>query len=48
MTDPADDAVVYVIEFDEGIKGVLINAYNAYAHSPSPDIVKKLRTITFL
>lgn len=48
MTDPADSAVVYAIVADNGIKGVLVNAYGVYADSLSSDMVKKLRTISVL
>jgi hypothetical protein len=43
MTDPADSAVVYAIESDNGLKGVMVNAYGVYADSMSADMIAKLR-----
>ena len=31
QSDPADNAIMYVIETDDGVKGTLIDAYGAYA-----------------
>jgi len=31
QSDPADNAIMYVIETDDGVKGSLIDAYGAYA-----------------
>lgn len=31
LSDPADSAIMYVIETTDGVKGVLIDAYGAYA-----------------
>ncbi len=31
QSDPADNAIMYVIETDDGVKGVLIDAYGTYA-----------------
>ncbi len=45
MTDPADSSVVYAIESDHGVKGVLVNAYGVYADSLSSDMITKLRTV---
>lgn len=45
-TDPADNSVVYAIESDQGIKGVLVNAYGVYADSISADMINKLRTVS--
>jgi hypothetical protein len=44
-TDPADNSVVYAIESDQGLKGVLVNAYGVYADSLSADMINKLRTV---
>lgn len=30
-SDPADNAIMYVIDTSDGIKGILIDAYGAYA-----------------
>ena len=48
MTDPADNAILYAIKSDAGVKGVLVNAYGFYADTISADMVNKLRTITNL
>lgn len=45
-SDPADNSVVYAIESDRGLKGVLVNAYGVYADSLSADMINKLRTVT--
>ena len=31
ISDPADNSIMYVIETKDGVKGVLIDAYGAYA-----------------
>ena len=31
QSDPADNAIMYVIETSDGLKGILIDAYGAYA-----------------
>jgi hypothetical protein len=45
MTDLADSSVVYAIESDNGVKGVLVNAYGVYADTLSADMINKLRTV---
>lgn len=43
-SDPADSSIVYAIESKSGnIKGVLINAYGAYADIVSTEIIAKLQ-----
>ncbi len=42
MTNPGDSSVVYAIESKEGVKGVLVDAYGAYAEALSPEMAKKL------
>jgi len=42
-TDPSDEAVVYAIESNSGMKGVLVNGYGISAEEMSDDIAKKLR-----
>jgi hypothetical protein len=37
ITDPADMAVLYVIETDDGAKGTLVDAYGTYS---DPDVAK--------
>lgn len=41
-TDPADQAVVYAIESNDGIKGILVNGYGIYSDSLKDEMVKKL------
>jgi len=31
QSDPADNAIMYVVETTDGVKGILIDAYGAYA-----------------
>lgn len=42
MTNPDDSSVVYAIESDQGVKGVLVNAYGVYADTASDELVAKL------
>jgi hypothetical protein len=42
-TDPADGSVVYAIESNKGLKGVLINGYGIYSDSMSDQMVAKLK-----
>lgn len=43
MSDPEDNSVVYAIESLDGkFKGVLVNAYGAYAERASSDMIRKL------
>lgn len=42
-TDPADMAVVYAIEGKDGTRGVLIDAYGAYADADVGEILKKIK-----
>lgn len=41
-TDPADEASVYAIQSNTGIKGVLVTSYGAYAETVSSKILRKL------
>jgi hypothetical protein len=41
-TDPADEAVVYGIESNNGQKGVLVNGYGISAESMGDEMAKKL------
>jgi hypothetical protein len=44
MTDPGDSAVIYAISSPVGnLKGVLIDAYGAYAENVSPELLSKLK-----
>ena len=41
-TDPADAAIVYAIEGNNGSKGVLVNAYGVYSDAGSDALMEKL------
>ncbi|BDD12343.1 hypothetical protein FUAX_47750 (plasmid) [Fulvitalea axinellae] len=43
MSSTDDNCVVYGIEGKDGLKGVLVTAYGAYADSISENMVKKFR-----
>ncbi len=45
-SDPADEAVVYAIESNNGMKGVLVNGYGYQSETMSDKIAKKLRMET--
>lgn len=42
-TDPADEATVYGIESNSGIRGVLVTGYGASGDMMTEDILEKLR-----
>ena len=42
-SDPADEAVVYAIESNSGMKGILVNAFGVYADTMSDEMIKKLK-----
>jgi hypothetical protein len=41
-TDPGDESVVYAIESDQGVKGLLVSAYGAYSEPLSEELMHKL------
>ena len=43
MTSPDDSEVLFAISSTRGIKGLLIDAYGAYAESLSPAMIGKLK-----
>jgi hypothetical protein len=43
MSYPGDNSVVYAISSSQGIKGVLVDAYGAYAEAITPEMAQKLR-----
>jgi len=43
ISNPDDNAVLYAIESNKGIKGVLVDAYGVYSESVSPEMAAKLR-----
>lgn len=42
-SDPGDEAIVYGIESNTGVRGVLVNGYGYSSESMGEEIVKKLR-----
>ncbi len=45
MTNPDDSSVLYAIEGRDGRKGLLVDAYGAYASSLSESMIEKLRIV---
>ncbi len=43
MTDPADEAVVFAIEGNNGMKGVLVDGFGPSAETLDEEMVKKLK-----
>lgn len=43
MSNPDDNSVVYAIETSNGDKGILVDAYGAYAESISEEMLRKLK-----
>lgn len=41
-TDPDDSTVLFAIRSSSGVKGILLDAYGAYADSLSPEMVRAL------
>ena len=42
-SDPADEAVVYAVESNKGLRGVLVNGYGPSSESMSSEMAKKLQ-----
>jgi len=42
MTNPDDSSVLYAISANQGLKGLLVDAYGVYAESLTPEMIKKL------
>lgn len=42
MTSPDDSSVLYAISSTDGLKGLLVDAYGAYAESISQEMIRKL------
>jgi len=42
-TDPADEAAVYAIESNTGLKGILVTGYGMYSDTVSSKILEKLQ-----
>ncbi|MDX1365685.1 MAG: phosphoribosylpyrophosphate synthetase [Arenibacter latericius] len=45
VSDPDDNAVLFVIETVDGDKGLLVDAYGAYSGNVSKEVMDKLRII---
>ena len=45
MTNPDDSTVLYVIETSTGEKGLLVDAYGAYAGNIPQEMIEKLRMV---
>jgi hypothetical protein len=43
MTSPDDSSVLYAISSTSGVKGLLVDAYGAYAESISAGMINKLK-----
>ena len=43
MTNPGDNSVLYVINTNDDIKGLLVDAYGAYSGQISKEMIDKLR-----
>jgi hypothetical protein len=43
-TDPADSAILYAISSHHGMKGLLVNAYGAYADPMTAQMIARLST----
>lgn len=44
-SDPEDNAIMYVIETDDGAKGTIVDAYGAYADENISKIIKQVEDI---
>lgn len=42
ITNPGDNSILYVIETDDGTKGLLVDNYSAKGDVISPEMIKKL------
>jgi hypothetical protein len=43
MTDPDDSAVLYAVSSSSGVKGLIVDAYGAYAASLNGGMIEKLK-----
>ncbi|NVO85282.1 phosphoribosylpyrophosphate synthetase [Hymenobacter terrestris] len=41
-TDPGDETILYAIESDEGVRGLLVSAYGAYSTPANDALMQKL------
>jgi len=42
MNNPDDSAILFAVQSPAGVKGILVDAYGAYAESLSSDMIKRL------
>ena len=45
QSDPADNAIMYVIETEDGVKGILIDAYGAYSDEKINKFISEVEEI---
>ena len=45
-SDPADNAIVYAIETNDGVKGMLVDAYGPYANRKVSQFITEVEEIT--
>ncbi|MBK8966159.1 MAG: phosphoribosylpyrophosphate synthetase [Lewinellaceae bacterium] len=43
MSNPDDNSVLYAIESNTGVKGVLVDAYGVYSEALSPEMIARLK-----
>lgn len=43
MSDPGDNAIIYAVETNNGIKGTLVDSYGTYGGFLSEEMVRKLK-----
>ncbi|MBT0609043.1 phosphoribosylpyrophosphate synthetase [Aequorivita echinoideorum] len=43
MTDPGDNTILYLIETEDGEKGLLVDVYGADTGNISPEMIEKLK-----
>ena len=41
-TDPADESIVFAIESNTGLKGILVSAFGVYSSPMNDEMIKKL------
>ena len=44
-SNPSDNSIVYAIHSNDGVKGVLVDAYGMYSESLTEDMARKLRVM---
>lgn len=45
MSNPSDNAILYLLETDDGTKGTLSEAYGVYAQGATSDFMRKLEAL---